>query len=65
MQLMQFLKVGKLTKKTRFVHLQPCGHVVEVVYMDNWVKTLKRSPPCEPVPVVCPICKQKVGLCPR
>jgi len=31
----------------RFILLQPCGHTVEVKYMDKWVESTKMVPPCE------------------
>jgi hypothetical protein len=65
-QVVRFLKVKNFSvKSTKFVHLKPCGHVVEVDYMDDWVRTNAPQPPCEPQPVTCPICKKLVGFCPR
>ena len=65
-QIVRFLKVEKYSpNKTRFLHLKPCGHVVEVNYMDQWVEGSKPTPPTSPQYVTCPICKQMVGLCPR
>jgi len=53
------------TRKARFLLLQPCGHVVEVMHMDQWVENSTPSPPYSPQSVTCPICKNMVGLCPR
>jgi len=65
-QIVRFLKVEKYSPmKTRFLHLQPCGHVVEVNHMDKWVESSTPTPPSSPQFVTCPICKQMVGLCPR
>jgi hypothetical protein len=33
----------KLTKDHRFVLLQPCGHIVEAAFMDNYVNNMKPS----------------------
>jgi len=65
-QIVRFLKVQKYSpRKTRFLHLKPCGHVVEVSYMDEWVASSTPTPPSSPQYVTCPTCKQMVGLCPR
>lgn len=63
-QISEFLKVEN-TKKTRFILLQPCGHMVEVNYMDKWVEDSKPRRPCEATCVSCPMCKSMVGYCPR
>ena len=61
---MEYLKVDS-TKKARFVLLQPCGHIVEVNYMDKWVEDSKPKRPCEATCISCPMCKNMVGHCPR
>ena len=65
-QVLRFLNCETYTpRKTRFVHLKPCGHVVEVTRMDQRVEDSTPSPPYSPQFVTCPICNDMVGFCPR
>jgi len=81
LELEKALQGFTIYKSTRFVQLRPCGDVIPVGYMDDWVKQSTRNPICAVgirqqcqnltlkgfLCIICPLehCKQEVKYCPR
>jgi len=62
-----------INQSIRFVQLRPCGDVLPVKYMDDWVKQSTRNSTCVMktlqgyLSIICPLehCKREVEYCPR
>ena len=58
----------KFSANNRFILLQPCGHIVEALYLKNYIEKLNQrnvSGLHSISPLLCPHCDEVVLICPR